>query len=208
MLHFETVESGTLSVLRRLQNLPVLKDFYLVGGTALSLKYGHRISIDLDLFSHIGFDKEEILSALNKEFGEEFVYEHSHINWGIFCFINDIKVDIIHYDHPIIKDIHTEDGIRMYSDEDIIAMKFNAVLGRGKKKDFWDIYELLHHYSLDEMIGFHRNKFPSQMLLISISAALTYFIDAEESEDAVSLKGESWEDIKKYIQYKVGDYLS
>ncbi len=45
------------------------------------------------------------------------------------------------------------------------------------------------------------------MLLISIPAALTYFEDAEESEDPVSLKGQSWEGVKKVIQQKVSEYL-
>ena len=58
MLHRSTVESSTLDLLKELLAIPELKDFYLVGGTALSLKYGHRISVDLDLFSIKDFDKE------------------------------------------------------------------------------------------------------------------------------------------------------
>lgn len=95
----------------------------------------------------------------------------------------------------------------MYSDEDIIAMKLNAILGRGMKKDFWDLYELLHYYSLKDMIDFHETKFPEQNLLISIPQAITYFDDAEESEDPVSLKGQTWKSVKKYIQHQVSDFL-
>lgn len=208
MLHLETVEPGTLSILKRLQRLPALRNFYLVGGTALSLKYGHRISIDLDLFSHIDFNKEAILNALTNEFQDDFFYEETHTSWGIFCFIKDVKIDIVKYSHPIIAEVEDLEGIRMYNDDDIIAMKFNAVLGRGKKKDFWDISELLNHYSLDQMISYHQKKFPAQMLLISIPSALTYFADAEESEDAVSLKGQTWESVKNHIRGKVKDYLS
>jgi hypothetical protein len=87
-------------------------------------------------------------------------------------------------------------------------MKINAILGRGAKKDFWDLAELLNVFTLDEIIQFHKQKFPTQMLLISIPAALTYFADAEESEDPVSLKGQSWEETKRIIQGKVREYLS
>ncbi|HMI04677.1 MAG TPA: hypothetical protein VK541_19455, partial [Pedobacter sp.] len=76
------------------------------------------------------------------------------------------------------------------------------------RKDFWDISELLDHYSLDYMISCNRKKYPQQMILISIPSALTYFLDAEESEDAVSLKGQSWESVKEHIQLKVREYLS
>ena len=116
-------------------------------------------------------------------------------------------MDIVHYPHPLIRDIDFIDEIRMYSDEDIIAMKLNAILGRGKKKDFWDLYELLHHYSFKEMISFHEQKFPEQNLLISIPQAITYFEDAEESEEPISLKGQTWDEIKKFIRQKVSAFL-
>jgi predicted nucleotidyltransferase component of viral defense system len=101
----------------------------------------------------------------------------------------------------------TEDTIRMYSTKDIAAMKIQAILGRGRKKDFWDLAELLKHYTLEQIIDFYSAKFPSQQLLISVPQAITYFADAEESENPVSLKGQTWETVKKIIQQKVNDYL-
>lgn len=86
-------------------------------------------------------------------------------------------------------------------------MEINAILGRGKKKDFWDLYEILHQFSLSEVIDFYLGKFPSQMLFISIPQAITYFADAEDSEDPVSLNGQTWEYIKTFIQNTVKDYL-
>ncbi|MCF0056937.1 nucleotidyl transferase AbiEii/AbiGii toxin family protein [Dyadobacter sp. CY356] len=79
MLHLETVDARTLSILRRLMVIPELNSFYLVGGTALALKYGHRISVDLDLFGGDDlFDREIIISALEKEFGSSFVFDGSN----------------------------------------------------------------------------------------------------------------------------------
>jgi len=187
--------------------LKTLRDFSLVGGTALSLRYGHRTSIDLDLFYHQRFDQNMILQSLINEFGNNYSTESKSARWGIFCYINNIKVDIVYHPHPLIQEIETVENIRMYSDQDIIAMKINAILGRGKKKDFWDLYELLQHYSLEEIIGFHEKKFPEQNLLITIPQAITYFIDAEESEEPVSLKGQTWEQVKKSIQQKVNEFL-
>lgn len=45
------------------------------------------------------------------------------------------------------------------------------------------------------------------MLAISIPNALSYFVDADESETPVSLKGQTWEGIKKSISKTVSDYL-
>ena len=207
MLHTETVESGTLSLLRMLMEMPSLKLFSLVGGTALSLKYGHRSSEDLDLFLHEKFDIAGIENELKMLFGNEFSYESGHNNIGIFCYIQRIKVDIVYFPHQPIAEIEEVDNIRMYSSADISAMKIQAILGRAKKKDFWDLYELLQHYSLQQLMDWHTKKYPNQMLAISIPNAITYFAEADESETPVSFKNQTWEQIKKGISKTVSDYL-
>lgn len=207
MLHFETVESSTLSILRKISAIPELKSFSLVGGTALALRFGHRRSVDLDFFSHEKQDVNELTAILEREFGPLFKYERTKISFAVFGEIDHVKTDLVYYPHAIIAPVEMEEGIRCYSNSDIAAMKINAILGRGVKKDFWDLAELLTVYSLEEIIQFHKRKFPTQMLLISIPAALTYFEDAEESEDPISLKGQNWEDIKKAIRQKVSDFL-
>ena len=50
MLCLETVEPDTLSLLRRIQSKPFMSRTRLVGGTALALQLGHRVSVDLDFF--------------------------------------------------------------------------------------------------------------------------------------------------------------
>lgn len=202
MLQTETIESEALSVLKRLMYIKPLKKFSLVGGTALALKYGHRSSVDFDLFYHNQFAHKSIIAGLIKEFGKGYGGESKDTKWGIFCYIEDIKVDIVYYPHPLITKIEEIEGIRMYSDKDIIAMKLNAILGRGTKKDFWDLYELFKHYSLKDMITFHEAKFPEQNLLITIPQAIIYFTDAEETIAPVSFKGQTWGKIKKGIQKK------
>lgn len=64
MLSFQTVESNTLELLKQLQAFPVLKETRLVGGTALALQYGHRMSVDLDLFGHIQSTPDQIIDTL------------------------------------------------------------------------------------------------------------------------------------------------
>ncbi|MCK5372178.1 MAG: nucleotidyl transferase AbiEii/AbiGii toxin family protein, partial [Cyclobacteriaceae bacterium] len=93
MLYQKAVEPNTLSLLKKLQQIPELYSFYLVGGTALALKFGHRISIDIDLFGE-KFNKELIINALQEEFSANFIYENTPNKWAVFCYINNIKVDI------------------------------------------------------------------------------------------------------------------
>lgn len=207
MLHFETVQPNVIPVLKRLFSVKELQGFSLVGGTALSLRYGHRSSVDLDLFTDGDLNRDAVVGALEKEFGELFVYKPSKASWAVFCHIDGVKVDIVRYPHPRIAPEMEEGGLRFYADADIAAMKIQAILGRGAKKDFWDLDQLLRHHELQWVMERHREKYPNQMLAVSIPHALMYFVDAEESEDPVSLKGQTWEGIKRSISQTVSDFL-
>src|SRR5580698_10728434 len=109
MLYTETVEPHTLSILKELMSIPELQDFYLVGGTCLSLRYGHRKSIDLDLFSTKDFEIGSVIKILERKF-KGFEYRNTGNTVGIFGFIDNIKVDLVKYhyfdviDTPVIED--------------------------------------------------------------------------------------------------------
>lgn len=206
MLYFETVEPGTLSLLREVMSISALADFHLVGGTALALQYGHRVSIDLDLFNSRPFDNDEVMQVLQENFSHRLAVRTSN-KVGIFCFIDDIKVDIVRYPFRMIREQQLLDGIRMYAPEDIMAMKAQAIFGRAKKKDFWDIAELLQHYSVADFIQCHQEKYPTQQLLISVPQAMVYFDEVKDDEDPVSLKGQTWMSVKTFISRKVEAFL-
>ena len=95
----------------------------------------------------------------------------------------------------------------MFGDRDIIAMKIFAILQRAQKKDFWDLAELLQHYGFKQSVEAYTEKYPNNQMLISIPYAVTYFEDAEESEEPISLKGQTWESVKKIVQKKVNEYF-
>ncbi len=207
MLHTEAVEPGTFSLLKKLMTLPSLQPFNLVEGTALALRFGHRSSIDLDIFFHEKFDHTKIENELQLEFGKDFSHESGHKKFGIFCYIQKIKIDIVYFPHLPIAEFVTEDNVRMYNNADIAAMKIQAILGRAQKKDFWDLHELLQHYSLQQIMDWHKQKYPNQMLAISIPNAISYFTEADESETPLSFKGQNWGKVKEDIKQVVRDYL-
>ena len=207
MLHTKTIEPRTLSILNELMQIHDLNQFSLVGGTALSLKYGHRLSVDLDLFSDQEMNKDLLIDFLKKKYTDRFIIENTQAKWGIFCYIDNIKIDIVQYPHSLIGKIENIESIRLYHDKDLMAMKIQAILGRAKKKDFWDIAELLEHYSIQEMMTCHKAKYPNQMLGISIPQALTYFVDADDSEEPITIKPMTWEEVKSNISNKVREFL-
>ncbi len=138
MLHTKTVEAGTLDLINRLMADAALHDFFMVGGTALSLLIGHRISVDIDLFTEKDFDAVALSQYLEQQ---HLMTDTKTIRNGIFGFIDNIKIDIIAHKYPLIKPLVITDGIRMASLEDIGAMKLNAIVGSGNRlKDFVDMY--------------------------------------------------------------------
>ena len=185
-----------------------MSGFSLVGGTALSLLYGHRVSVDLDLFSNKPFENMEVIQALKDFFKGRIAIEEKQPRFGIFCFIGDTKLDIIRHTHELLRDELTIDGIRMFSQPDIMAMTVQTILNCGKKKEFWDVAELLQHYAVADFVQFQKEKYSTQNLKITIPEALTYFSDAAEDEAPRSLKGQTWDSVQAFISLKVREYLS
>jgi hypothetical protein len=159
VLHEETVERGTLDLIIALSKDDQLSQFNLVGGTALSLQIGHRISVDIDLFIDKPFDSNQLANHLINNFG---AYETVVIKNGVFCYINNVKVDILTHQDSWLKMPTVEKGIRLASLDDIAAMKFNAIVGDGSRvKDFIDIYMLLEHRTLNQMTYAYESKYRS-----------------------------------------------
>ena len=143
MLHKTTVAPATLRLLWQLMDIPELSAFVLVGGTNLSLRFGHRISVDLDLFTNTPFEREEIIQKIVKSMPQTILLDQR--KQSIWLTIDGVKVDIILHEYPYIKGEELIENIRFLAVEDVIPMKLEAMVTRGVKKDFWDIAELLTH---------------------------------------------------------------
>lgn len=205
MLSFRTIAPNTLELLRHLTQEPFLKECRLVGGTALALQYGHRSSIDLDFFGAFDIDGDEMLKIL-KNYGNVERQKNS-TNIRIFD-INGVKVDIVNYSiYPWLEDPVEEEGLRLASPKDIAAMKINAIEGRGSKKDFIDVYYLLQHFSLEEILDFYVQKYPNYSMYRALMS-LTYFVDAEKFDMPTMFMDFDWEECKSFILQKVREYES
>jgi hypothetical protein len=202
MLHLETVAASTLELLVDLQGLDSLRETRLVGGTALSLQYGHRISVDLDLFGNaIEADFITIISEIkNKGYKIDIRKQSSNI---LISMIENIKVDIVNYPYPWIDTKICEENIVLASDKDIAAMKLSAITNRGTKKDFIDLFYLLKSYSLEQMLSFYSDKYSDNSVFMVLKS-LTYFDDAEiEVSPNVFDLNISWTNIKNSITKEV-----
>ncbi|WP_437398805.1 nucleotidyl transferase AbiEii/AbiGii toxin family protein [Flagellimonas lutimaris] len=111
---------------------------------------------------------------------------------------NAIKLDVFHTDE-FIDQIKLVDDIRLASIEEIIAMKLEVIQDEGRKKDFWDIHELLSAYSIDDMLKLHEKRYPYGHDRELIVDNFTHFDRADDDFDPICLKGKIWEFIKEDI---------
>lgn len=200
MLQLQTVAPDALELLKTIVSKPEMKGFRLVGGTALALQYGHRQSVDLDFFGSPLASQEDTIDMLSS-LGNITI--HNRTDKILQVVLRGIKVDVIDYsrygwiDPPVV-----DDGIVLASPRDIAAMKINAIEGRGSRKDFVDIYMLLQHYTLSELLDFYSMKYPNYSIFRAL-LSLTYFDDAETQAMPKMFIPQTWEEIKAYISDKV-----
>jgi hypothetical protein len=154
------------------------KDFVLVGGTALALQLGHRISIDIDLFSSASFNENELAEYLRTKYSFKLDFISNNTLKGE---IEGVQIDCIAHQYPWINTFSLEENIRLASLDDIAAMKLNAIAGNGTRiKDFIDIAYLSSKISLKKMLEAYELKYNANPI-IPIKA-LDYFDDLNFNE--------------------------
>lgn len=178
MLYKTTIDPSALELLIRLMNDDFLKDFVLVGGTALALQLGHRISIDIDLFSPASFNENELADYLRAKYNFELDFISKNTLKGE---IDGVQLDCIAHQYPRINSLKIEENIRLSSLEDIAAMKLNAITGDGTRlKDFIDIAFLSCKIPFNKMLNGYKVKYNANPV-IPIKA-LSYFDDINFNE--------------------------
>jgi Nucleotidyl transferase AbiEii toxin, Type IV TA system len=203
MLHTATVHPATLAILKSIMQQPTFRQFNLVGGTSLSLQIGHRISIDLDLFTHEPFENSILIQNLQKMGDLTILVDNPPF---LQTRLNDVKLDFLQFPYPLVREFVEIEGVRLVPIEIIAVMKLLAIARRGVKKDFIDLYFLLEKYELSDLLRLFEIHFPNTDTF-HIIKSLTYFDDADADGNPKMLKKVSWQTMKKSITEKVAQYL-
>lgn len=165
MLYTKTIDNPLWKVLKKLSALSELQNFYLVGGTALALQFGHRKSEDLDFFTNGSFDIAGVKIALLNLYPHlKLLRDKPHGISFLMALEDDLrkerKVDMYNWAVKFIRPAIVEDGIRLASPEDIAAFKLDSIGSRKEQKDYVDLAVLCDRFSFEEMMGFFTEKFP------------------------------------------------
>lgn len=201
-MYWNTVSPLLKQVLIDLMEEDLFASFRLVGGTSLSLQIGHRMSVDIDLFTAADYgsiDFKEIRSFLENKYPYCSSRNLDNVGFGTFFEVGNskedfVKIDLYYTDEFIFESVDKE-GIRMASENEIIAMKLDVVLRGGRKKDFWDLHYYLDTVSIDEMILFYGQRYPYNDGS-TIKSQFINFESADTDFDPICLLDKSWELIK------------
>lgn len=201
MLHKETVSTEMWELLQKLMKDEMLKDFTLVGGTALALKLGHRLSIDIDLFTTKDYNSKALINYLQNEYKatNDIIFENT-----IMTYIENIKVDLLAHKYPIIAMDNISENIRMISNDDIGAMKLHAIFQSGARlKDFVDMYFLLEENPLKSYLDSYQLKYNGNSNLVARS--LIYFDGIRNQYDISMIQGKenNWKTMQERLQKAV-----
>ena len=201
-LYFEVLseaQQGLLSKIRFLKE----KGFYLAGGTGLALHLKHRSSIDFDFYNSSEFDTSVFLYQFQKEIEKVTLIQSAENT--LSARLNGVETSLFTYPYRLLKPLIKTEYIDIASLEDIAAMKLIALIQRGSKRDFLDIYFLIKKLGLKEIISLSKEKYPPFNQYAALQA-LTYFEDAEReslSEREIKIFREiTWGDVKGFIVQK------
>ena len=202
-LQYQTVKHILRSTLERLMEIDEFKPFRLVGGTSLSLRYGHRMSDDIDLFTDAEYgslDFRLLQDILRREFpycqgdcGEIVGFGTSYLVGNSKD--DNVKVDLFYTD-PFIRPLEQFGTIRMASIDDIVAMKMDVISRGGRKKDFWDLHMLRNLYSEEQMFSLYEERYPYGATKEECVEGLTNFSVADTEPDPICLQDKVWQLIK------------
>lgn len=197
----QVITKKAKSLLVALAASGIVDEFYLAGGTALALQYGHRRSVDFDWFSQKDFDTGKLKGKLSG-LGELAVTGEEEGTLNIS--VNKIKLSFFRYPYKNLFPLISYDGVRLADARDIACMKLSAIAGRGTKKDFIDLYFLLQDYDLEQIRGWFDKKYRVlDYSHLHILKSLTYFKDADNEPMPTMLTPVSWPKIKKELIARV-----
>jgi hypothetical protein len=162
------------------------------------------------------FSFAHILEAIKSSFryvdqtGAFLGLDNETNNQGLYLFVGkneaaSIKTDILYWDAPFLDEPIDEDGIRLATVEDIAAMKLDTIALGGRKKDFWDLSEILETHHMGDLLAIYQRKYP-WFDTRDVITGLTNFNTAEQMPDPICYKNKSWENIKQEMSILAANF--
>ena len=211
-MYWNIIDTDRYKLLKNTTEVVTIPEFYMIGGTALSLQMGLRESFDFDFCIPKQFNNEILLEELGK-IGEVKVNQNQNGTCDVI--LNGVQVSFFYYPNKMINKLVTVPEmpkLKMASILDIAIMKIVAIGGRGAKKDFFDLYNIINRckITIKELAEGLIEKCGNKTNYVNIIMGLSYFEDAEQEILPKTFVEYDWEEIKKFFinyQKDFKDYI-
>lgn len=201
--HWQALTPATRQAFRIAAALPFIQRYYLAGGTGLALHLSHRFSVDLDFFASapdaVGPDERSALRmafddpTLAISFDKDMTFVATWRGVGISFFRLAL--------YPLTLEPLLLEGVPVAAIEEIGAMKLAAIMARGTRKDYIDLYFILQQTPLERLFEVAAVKYARvRTFAVSAVRALTYFADAETTPMPQMIQRASWPTIKRFLE--------
>ena len=201
----EAVPRSLRILLERLADAGVAQGFYLAGGTGLALRLNHRRSVDLDFFSRtnrLDFAGRQALLVRLRKFPTWNILEAT--DGTVHGLIGRVRLSFFWYEAPLVKPTSRHGALRLASLEDIGVMKLGAIIGRGSRKDFVDLYAICRRIPLSRLLTLARRKFrDARDVTLQALKALSFFEDAEKDPAVMMVRPVPWDRITAFFSREV-----
>jgi predicted nucleotidyltransferase component of viral defense system len=198
-LFWNTITENMRLVMNGFTKSELGEQFYLAGGTALSLQMGHRHSVDLDFFS-----QTEDIPALRPHLEKilaPFDATLADSSWGNLVYLaNNTRVGFYGYGYSLVEPLIKDNEVHLASVLDIALMKLDALLSRAARKDFYDLYFICQSIPLRKIFDEAPQKYPFvRDFEAQTLKRLVYFDNAENETDPQLLQNANWNTVKEYF---------
>lgn len=200
-MHWNILDKDRYKLLKDITEKISLENYYMIGGTALSLQLGLRLSYDFDFCVQNQFNNEILLQELKTL---ELIEVKQNQKGTCDVILNGVQVSFFYYPNPNINNYITTDEmpkLKMASILDIAIMKIVAIGGRGAKKDFFDLYNIINKTDIDikELAQGLIKKCGDNVNYMNIIMGLSYFEDAEQEILPDAFVEYDWDSIKEFF---------
>lgn len=200
-IHWETVTPELRALLQSIGQCAFASRFYLAGGTALALRLGHRRSVDLDFFSSVDdvtrATRLEILRAL-ASLGAEALED---VDGNLLLEVHGVHIGFFGYGYVLLEPTASVAGVALAGVVDIGLMKLDALISRGARKDFYDLYWIARQIPLADLLALGRDKYPyARDFEWQAIESLVFFDNADRDVQPLLLVETPWEEVKAFFR--------
>ena len=198
--HWETVTTEMRELLKWVGQQDFISPFYLAGGTALTLQMGHRKSVDLDFFSQTDEVHERTRQRIIRAIAERDGQVIENVDGNLVLLVDDVRVGFFSYGYKLIEPFAQLENVNVASMLDIGLMKLDAVIGRGSRKDFFDLYIIAKKYPLEELLQAGARKYPtSRDFALMAVESFILFENAERDVQPELMIDVTWDEVRGYF---------